>query len=314
MNGKVKIAFSLLLVFMVATFTGALAANQEQTDISGEYTYSFGDEDQGGGGQITITKSGADEYFADISAGTFGFGGGGTKLCRFYGSGKVSGDFLLISNTVTHEGKSIPATLKIYLAANSKLDSYAKEHNRPEYSNLQPGQIAIIDEGELPPSIRDLDGSLGGVLLPGGEDMFWGWCSFDGVYTKEQDVAAVSSVAQQTTPQPPSVPAQEPPPVSDAPPASVKPSFDCAKATTSVELAICADSDLAELDLAMANIYKPALKVGDKNTIVPEQRQWLKQMNNQCADVPDAKLCIQLQYATRLEQLGQYIRQAANPQ
>ena len=84
------------------------------------------------------------------------------------------------------------------------------------------------------------------------------------------------------------------------------PSFDCAKATNSVEHAICANPVLAELDVTVAADYKKVLSaVAKKEILRAEQRQWLHQMHTQCAAAADFQ-CIQQHYNKRLTQLRAY--------
>jgi len=67
----------------------------------------------------------------------------------------------------------------------------------------------------------------------------------------------------------------------------VKPSFDCAKATTTTEKAICASPDLARLDSQIAQQYRRARSLADaslKATLLTEQRAWLKDRSKCGAD------------------------------
>ncbi len=58
-------------------------------------------------------------------------------------------------------------------------------------------------------------------------------------------------------------------------------SFDCAKATTLVEKAICADPQLSDRDDALMAAYQHALvEASDANRIKAEQRSWLKSVRN----------------------------------
>lgn len=87
---------------------------------------------------------------------------------------------------------------------------------------------------------------------------------------------------------------------------SFSPSFDCTKASNTVERAICADPILSQLDVSMAGDYKKALSVvANKQALRAEQRQWLQQMHTQCAATADFK-CIQQHYNKRLTQLRSY--------
>jgi uncharacterized protein len=58
------------------------------------------------------------------------------------------------------------------------------------------------------------------------------------------------------------------------------PSFDCAKAATEVELAICASDRLSTQDLDLLDAYKAARDSGA--TTRDDQRSWIRQRNSQC--------------------------------
>lgn len=60
------------------------------------------------------------------------------------------------------------------------------------------------------------------------------------------------------------------------------PSFKCAKATTSVEKAICSDRALAEADLYMSDIYNLVLRENpdSKPTLIAEQKNWRTQIRD----------------------------------
>lgn len=77
-------------------------------------------------------------------------------------------------------------------------------------------------------------------------------------------------------------------------------SFDCGKATTTVEKLICADAELSKLDEELAAAYKTALQ-GEKHTesIRQTQKQWMKERNS-CADA----VCVKRTYETRLQGLA----------
>ena len=76
----------------------------------------------------------------------------------------------------------------------------------------------------------------------------------------------------------------------------VAPSFDCAKASTSVEQLICSDQQLAEADRAMGE----AFRVHPKDAVVVrEQREWLKARDSACA-IPSSLANVNPQQHTRL--------------
>lgn len=83
-------------------------------------------------------------------------------------------------------------------------------------------------------------------------------------------------------------------------------SFDCAKATSAVEHAICGDTKLARLDREMADKYS-SLIVGDGHAQPPqktraEQRAWLKTRSTACNSETGQALtgCLAGLYRTRL--------------
>lgn len=79
-------------------------------------------------------------------------------------------------------------------------------------------------------------------------------------------------------------------------------SFDCAKATISVEKLICGDSSLSIMDGELSQAYKKALDhSADKQTLIHEQRQWIHDVRNTCADTT----CLTLAYADRIQKLRQ---------
>lgn len=78
------------------------------------------------------------------------------------------------------------------------------------------------------------------------------------------------------------------------------PSFDCAKASTSVEKAICSDPKLAEMDAKMVNAYKGALAgAADKDAFRTMHANWRKNIRDACAD----SACIAAAYQQRLADL-----------
>ncbi len=78
-------------------------------------------------------------------------------------------------------------------------------------------------------------------------------------------------------------------------------SFDCSKASTLVENAICADAQLSARDDALLDAYKQALvNAPDANRLKADQRAWLKNVRNKCQNVK----CLIKVYDQRLAELG----------
>ena len=76
--------------------------------------------------------------------------------------------------------------------------------------------------------------------------------------------------------------------------------FDCSKATTFIEQAICSNKQLSELDDSLAKAYKKSLaSQGNAETIKNRQKEWLSKERNACKDVS----CIKNSYDKRLAEL-----------
>jgi uncharacterized protein YecT (DUF1311 family) len=78
-------------------------------------------------------------------------------------------------------------------------------------------------------------------------------------------------------------------------------SFDCDKASTLVEKAICGDKELSDLDDTLQSVYKRALsQVEDAETLKSDQRNWLKNTRNKCK-TPG---CLKTAYMEHIEVLN----------
>ena len=79
-------------------------------------------------------------------------------------------------------------------------------------------------------------------------------------------------------------------------------SFDCTKAETADEKAICADRQLNDEDVEMAVLYsrlKPLLGMGARGDLDDEQVAWLKRR----AGCGDDRVCLSKAYQERVRQL-----------
>jgi uncharacterized protein len=84
------------------------------------------------------------------------------------------------------------------------------------------------------------------------------------------------------------------------------PSFDCAKAATPIEQAICADSTLGDLDKTLAGLLKDLLArdPARREAILSEQRLWLAQRDQTCRSPAESlSACLAASYQTRIGQL-----------
>jgi len=83
------------------------------------------------------------------------------------------------------------------------------------------------------------------------------------------------------------------------------PSFDCAKASGSVEEMICQDEQLAELDSKLAEVYTAAARKATNEhppVLKAEQRGWIKGRND-CWKSDDPRACTETEYRHRIAEL-----------
>lgn len=123
--------------------------------------------------------------------------------------------------------------------------------------------------------------------------------------------AVLSEKATATTSQAATPTTEAPQPVAAAPAPAVAtqvsfvPSFDCAKASTPSERAICSEPLLGKLDGALAENYKYMLAsdIGDgaKGDLRAKQRAWIAE-RNKCSD----NQCLETAYRARLEAVCEY--------
>jgi uncharacterized protein len=93
-------------------------------------------------------------------------------------------------------------------------------------------------------------------------------------------------------------------------------SFDCAKAKTSVEIAICSDPTLSSADEETARLYKQVL--ASNLAVRAEQIQWLKETRNPCMNTSSGSdslnSCLSQVYLDRISALQNAISSAGgNP-
>lgn len=94
-----------------------------------------------------------------------------------------------------------------------------------------------------------------------------------------------------------------------------KASFDCKKAATPVEKAVCQGLHTAELDVVLDELYKAALaKAGaERAAVEAQQRQWLAQRNTACGRAKPDVICIEKLYKQRIVALARVARGATGP-
>ncbi len=81
-------------------------------------------------------------------------------------------------------------------------------------------------------------------------------------------------------------------------------SFDCTKAKSTVEKAICTDTELSKLDEDLSKVYKDALKEHPvENYVKTRQRAWIK--TNSYCDKSKLVNCLKENYKGRIKQLNE---------
>jgi len=85
------------------------------------------------------------------------------------------------------------------------------------------------------------------------------------------------------------------------------PSFDCAKASTAIERAVCKTPELAKEDRKMAVVYSALiakLNGPAKDHLAKDQAGWVASRNRACTAAADAIVdCLKVRYATRIGNL-----------
>jgi uncharacterized protein len=93
--------------------------------------------------------------------------------------------------------------------------------------------------------------------------------------------------------------------VTTSPAFAAKPSFNCSKATHEIEELICADDELAALDVSLNNLYKTVLKntpVAAQKRLKSEQIGWSNGKND-CWKSGDKRACVKGEYEARINEL-----------
>lgn len=88
-------------------------------------------------------------------------------------------------------------------------------------------------------------------------------------------------------------------------------SFDCAKAQTDVEKAVCADKQLSALDDQLASTYRYAIAALGKLDITSDQREWAN--NRTACDKAKFNECLSQSYTDRIDILTKLGNAARDP-
>ena len=88
---------------------------------------------------------------------------------------------------------------------------------------------------------------------------------------------------------------------------AASPSFDCTKASTAVEKAVCSDPDLAARDRVLAGLYKAASAAQGDGTVRAAQLAWIKRRDDACAKLTAYELvdCLNTAYDARIAMLAE---------
>jgi uncharacterized protein len=92
--------------------------------------------------------------------------------------------------------------------------------------------------------------------------------------------------------------------------ATMQPSFDCARARTQIEHAMCSNDELGALDREEARLYRVALAAtpARRQQILAGQREFLEDRDSYCMDSPTMNDCLRDAY---LEGIANLRRQSA---
>jgi uncharacterized protein len=87
-------------------------------------------------------------------------------------------------------------------------------------------------------------------------------------------------------------------------------SFDCRRAASSIEVAICADKELAALDSQLAADFKALISTEPKkrDTLVDDERKWLHDRDQRCSQEGEAtslQSCLTAMYLGRMTRVAQ---------
>ena len=96
--------------------------------------------------------------------------------------------------------------------------------------------------------------------------------------------------------------------VTTTPAFAAKPSFNCSKATHEIEELICADAELAALDVSLNDLYHAVMKntpEAAQKRLKSEQVGWSKGRND-CWKSDDKRACTKGEYEARINVLKDF--------
>ncbi len=102
-------------------------------------------------------------------------------------------------------------------------------------------------------------------------------------------------------------------------PPSVKASFDCRKAQTVLELAICSSDSIGAADIDLSKVYRKVSQAATpdaKKVLVESQRGWLDHVITACLSMPPAdaasQSCVQNEFKGRTDLIAQCVAKPAD--
>lgn len=98
-----------------------------------------------------------------------------------------------------------------------------------------------------------------------------------------------------------------------APTAAAAASFDCRKAASQTELTVCANMDLNDRDVRMAQLYdivRRLVPMGTRSAVMDRQAVWLRERNRCAGD----RKCLSRAYDRRIRELNKVLEERVYPQ
>lgn len=82
------------------------------------------------------------------------------------------------------------------------------------------------------------------------------------------------------------------------------PSFECRKAKSKIEISICGDEKLSNLDRDLSNAFQVAKTHAKDKSLVSEQKRWVLKRNQTCLSDMNLKKCLEISYEERIKDLN----------
>ena len=162
----------------------------------------------------------------------------------------------------------------------------------PMVNFMSAVRSSLLSKGNPVSSLDKLITYSSQVIMSSSDPVLTAMKDFDKCYNDA--VAAPAPAPAPAAAAPARVPA---PSVDNSP---FTPSFDCTKASNGQERMVCADRELAKLDVELSQAYLRARdRATDKDTLRKTQLEWVKQGFRACSD----KSCLVSSYTKRIAEL-----------